>query len=97
MKIISLAGITCDLETEIFILTMYLKKYLKVFEKVKYFRIVFKYKYFEFLNIKHKYFEKKYLNTLVLSNTNVFYPCLQVTQVRFFILPLASVAECSHI
>ena len=29
MKGISLAGIACDLETEILILTMYLKKYLK--------------------------------------------------------------------
>ena len=46
MKVISLAGITCDLETEMLILTMCLKKYLKVFEKVKYFKKVFKYKYF---------------------------------------------------
>ena len=29
VKVISLAGITCDLETEMLILTMYLKKYLK--------------------------------------------------------------------
>ena len=42
------------------ILTMYLKKYLKLFENVKYFKKVFKYKYFSFLNIKYnyKYFEK---------------------------------------
>ena len=32
--------------------------YLKVFEKVKYFRKVFKYTYFKFLNIKYKYFKK---------------------------------------
>ena len=38
------------------ILTMYLKKYLKVFEKVKYSRKVFKYKYYSFLKVK--YFEK---------------------------------------
>ena len=44
-------GITCDLETEMLILTMYLKKYLKLFEKVKYFRKVFKYKYFSFLKV----------------------------------------------
>ena len=44
VKVISLTGITCDLETEMLILTMYLKKYLKVFEKVKYIRKVFKYK-----------------------------------------------------
>ena len=31
MKVNSLAGITCDIEAEILILTMYLKKYLKVF------------------------------------------------------------------
>ena len=30
VKVISLAGITCDHETEMLILTMYLKKYLKV-------------------------------------------------------------------
>ena len=29
MKVISLAGFTCDLETEMLILTMYLKNYLK--------------------------------------------------------------------
>ena len=40
VKVFSLAGITCDLETEMLILTMY----LAVFEKVKYFRNVFKYK-----------------------------------------------------
>ena len=38
VKIIILAGITCDLETEMLILTIY----LKVFEKVKHFRKVFK-------------------------------------------------------
>ena len=38
MKVISLAGIICDYETEMLILTMYLKKYLKVFENVKYFK-----------------------------------------------------------
>ena len=37
------------------ILTMY----LKTFEKVKYFRKVFKYKYFQFLNIKYKFILKK--------------------------------------
>ena len=31
VKVISLAGITCDVETEMLILTMYSKKYLKVF------------------------------------------------------------------
>ena len=47
VKVTSLAGITGDLETEMWILTMYLKKYLKVFEtKIKYFMKVFKYKYF---------------------------------------------------
>ena len=46
---ISLAGITCNLETEMLILTMY----LKVFEKVKYFRKVFKYKSFSFLKVKY--------------------------------------------
>ena len=35
MKVISLAGITCDLETEMLILTIYLKKYFKVFEMKK--------------------------------------------------------------
>ena len=54
MKVISLAGITCDHEIEMLILTTY----LKVFENVKYFKRVFKYKYkyFSFLNVK--YFEK---------------------------------------
>ena len=42
MKEINLAGFTCDRETEILILTMYLKKYLKLFENIKYFREVFK-------------------------------------------------------
>ena len=42
MKVISLAGTTCDLETEMLILTMY---FFKVFENVKYLRKVFKYKY----------------------------------------------------
>ena len=45
MKVISLAGITCDHETVMLILIMYLKKYLKVFENVKYLKKVFKYKY----------------------------------------------------
>ena len=54
MKVISVAGITCDHETEMFILTMYLKQYLKVFENVKYFTKVFKYKYVSFLNVKYK-------------------------------------------
>ena len=53
-KVISLAGITCDLETEMLILTMHLKKYLKIFE-VKYFRKLFIYKYFSFLKVKYKY------------------------------------------
>ena len=39
--IYSLAGITCDSEKEMLILTMYFKK---IFEQVKYFRKVFKYK-----------------------------------------------------
>ena len=48
---------------------------LKVFENVKYFKKVFKYKLFSFLKVKHKnkYFEesiKKLLNT----STNVFDP-----------------------
>ena len=57
MKVISLAGIRCVHETEILILTMYLKT---VFENVKYFKKVFKYKYFPFLKVKYKYnyFEK---------------------------------------
>ena len=63
MKVISLADITCDLETEMLILTMY----LKVFEKIKYFRKVFKYKYFSFLKVKYKYFKNKYLNTYVFD------------------------------
>ncbi|KAK2171274.1 hypothetical protein NP493_1085g00063 [Ridgeia piscesae] len=46
MKVISLAGITCNRETEMLILTMYFKKYLKVFLNVKYYRKVFKNKYF---------------------------------------------------
>ena len=37
---------------------MYLKKYLKVLENIKYFIKVIKYKYFQFLNIKYKYFTK---------------------------------------
>ena len=45
VKVMSLAGITCDLEVEMLILTIYLKKYFKVYENVKYFRKVFKYKY----------------------------------------------------
>ena len=44
---ICLTGITCDHETEVLILIIYLKKYLKVCEHFKYFRKVFKYKYFE--------------------------------------------------
>ena len=55
MKVISSAGIMCDLETEMLVLTMYLKKYLKLFEKVKYFRKIFKYKYFEKTIYKPKY------------------------------------------
>ena len=47
VKVISLAGITRDLETKILLQTMYLEKYLKVLENVKYFRNIFKYKYFE--------------------------------------------------
>ena len=46
VKVISLAGIICDIEREMLILTMYMNKYLKIFEKVKYFRKIFKYKYF---------------------------------------------------
>ena len=38
MKIINLAGFTCDYETQMLILTKYLKT---VFENVKYFRKVF--------------------------------------------------------
>ena len=34
---------------------MYLKKYLKVSENVKYFKKVIKYKYFSFLKVKFKY------------------------------------------
>ena len=45
MMVISLAGITCDHETEMLVLTIYLKMYLKLFGNVKYFRKVFKYKY----------------------------------------------------
>ena len=41
LKVISLAGITCDHETEMLILTMYLNIYFKVFENVKYFKKVF--------------------------------------------------------
>ena len=40
------------------IMKVYLKKYLKVFENVKYFRKIFKYKYFSFLKVKYKYLEK---------------------------------------
>ena len=47
VKVISFAGITCDHETEMLILTVY----LKVFENFKYFKKVFKYKYFLFLNL----------------------------------------------
>ena len=54
MKIISLAGITCDHETEMLMLAMYLKKYLKVFLNVKYFKKVFKYKYLSLLKVKTK-------------------------------------------
>ena len=43
IKVISLAGITCDSEKEMLIRTMYFKK---IFEQLKYFRKVFKYKYF---------------------------------------------------
>ena len=53
MTIISLAGIMCDHETEMLMLAMYLKKYLKVFKIVKYFKKVFKYKYFSFLKVKY--------------------------------------------
>ena len=55
MKIISMACITCDRETEILILSMYLKKYFKIFENVKYFMKVFIYKYFSLQNIKYNY------------------------------------------
>ena len=41
-----------------------------IFEKVKYFRKVFKYKYFLFLNYKYL------TNIYILSNTNVFDPYL---------------------
>ena len=40
------------------ILTMYLKKYLKEFENVKYFMKVFKYKYFSFMKVKYNYLKK---------------------------------------
>ena len=58
IRIISLAGITCDKEknddTD--------NVFEQIFEKVKYFRKVFKYKYFVFLNYKYlkkvfKYFQ----------------------------------------
>ena len=52
MKVIPLASIICDHETEMLILTMYLKK---VFENVKYFKKEFKYKYLSFLKVKYKY------------------------------------------
>ena len=54
--VISLTGITHDLETEMLILTMYLKQ---IFQKVKYLRKVFKYNYFSFIKIifVYKYFE----------------------------------------
>ena len=44
---------------------MYLKKYLKVSENVKYFKKVIKYKYFSFQKVNYKYHGtlKKYLNT----------------------------------
>jgi hypothetical protein len=42
VKVISLAGVTRELENEILILT----KYLKVLENIKYFRKVINYKYF---------------------------------------------------
>ena len=58
MKVISLASLTCGFETEMLILTMYVKKDLKVFEKFKYFRKVSKYEYFSFVKVKYKYFEK---------------------------------------
>ena len=58
MKVISLAVIICDCENEMLILTMYLKKYLKVFENIKYFIKVINNKYFQFLNIKYRYFTK---------------------------------------
>ena len=54
MKVISLAGIICDCENEMLILTMY----LKVLENIKYFIKVINYKYFQFLNIKYKNFTK---------------------------------------
>ena len=60
VKVITLAGITCDHETEMLILTMY----LKVFENVKYFKKVFKYKYFSFLKVKYKH-NYKYLETSI--------------------------------
>ena len=79
VKVISWAGITCDLETEMLILIMYLKKYLKIFEKVKYFRKVFKYKYISFLKVKYKYFEKvfKYLQIQTYLT-----PCLRFPHVE---------------
>jgi hypothetical protein len=60
IKVISLAGVTCDSEKEILIHTD--NVFEKIFEKVKYFKKVFKYKYFSFLKVKYKYFEK-HLNT----------------------------------
>ena len=44
VTVISLASITCDRKTEMLTLAMHLKYYLKVFENVKYFMKVFKYK-----------------------------------------------------
>ena len=61
VKVISLACTTCDLETYILILTMFLNNIFEKYKKVKYFRKVFKYKYkhFSFLKVKYKYFERQ--------------------------------------
>ena len=45
----------------------------KIFEKAKYFRKVFKYKYFKFLNIKYKFILKKYLNTFNVWTHLIYY------------------------
>ena len=58
VKVISLAGITCDHETELLILTRYMKK---VFENIKYIILLkAKYKYCDDLK-KYKYICTVYL------------------------------------
>ena len=57
------------------ILTMY----LKTFEKVKYFRKVFKYKYFYFLNIKYKFILKKVFKYFLIQM--YLTPCLDPSDI----------------